>query len=103
MVGGERMKSIISNEKECFVCGIKEWCGALHRHHCINGVSNRRNSEKYGLWVWLCADHHNMSNDGVHFNHPFDVTLKKLAQIRFEEVNEGGRDEFRKIFGKSYL
>lgn len=97
------MKSIISNEKECFVCGIKEWSGALQRHHCISGVSNRRNSEKYGLWVWLCFEHHTGSREGVHYNRPFEVTLKKLAQIKFEEVNEGGREEFIRIFGKSWL
>ena len=97
------MKSIISNEKECYICGVKEWCGALHRHHIIHGIANRKISEREGLWVYLCADHHNATREGVHFNHPFDVTLKKLAQMKWEEVNEGGREQWISIFGKSFL
>jgi len=96
------MKSIISNEKECFVCGAKEWTEALHKHH-IFGAFNRTRSDREGLWVWLCPKHHNMSNEGVHFNRPFDIVLKKYAQSRWEQENEEGREEFIKRYGKSYL
>jgi hypothetical protein len=96
------MKSIISNEKECFVCGLREWSEKLHKHH-IFGAFNRTRSDREGLWVWLCAEHHNMSCEGVHFNRPFDIVLKKLAQMRWEETNEGGREEFIKRYGKSFL
>ena len=93
------MKSIIQSKKECYVC---ETAFNLHDHHCIYGTANRKNSEKYGLKVWLCAYHHNMSNEGVHFNKELDAHLKKLSQDKFEEIH-GTREEFRKIFGKSYL
>lgn len=93
------MKSIISNDKKCFVCGAKE---GLNRHHIYAGYSNRRNSEKEGCWVYMCAKHHNMSNEGVHFNKEFDLYLKKFCQATWEMEN-GSREEFRKIFGKSYL
>lgn len=55
-----------------------------------------------GCWVWLCARHHNMSNEGVHFNHELDVLLKKQTQRRWEEIY-GDTEKFRIIFGKSYL
>lgn len=93
------MKSIIQAEKECFICGTKE---PLHKHHVFGGA-NRKLSDEHGCWVWLCASHHNMTDIGVHFNKPFDVTLKKFTQTIWEQENKGGHDGFRKIFGKSYL
>lgn len=92
------MKSLISNDKTCYVCGAVD----VVRHHCFYGTANRKQSEKYGCWVWLCPAHHNMSNDGVHFNRELDLQIKRECQERWEEVH-GNRDEFRKIFGKSYL
>ena len=92
------MKSIISNKKECFVC--KTTIG-LHRHH-IYPSYNRKNSEKEGCWVWLCGFHHNLSNQGVHFNRELDLKIKRLCQERWEELN-GTREDFRRIFGKSWL
>lgn len=92
-------KSIISNEKECFVCLTPI---NLHRHHIFFGVGNRSKSEEYGCWCYLCDRHHNMSNEGVHFNLPFDRTLKKYCQERWEGLY-GDRKQFIKEFGKSYL
>lgn len=92
------MRSIIQDEKECYICRTKE---NLHEHHIIHGTANRKQSEKYGLKVWLCAYHHNMSGDSVHANARLDNEFKKLAQQYFEK--EHSREEFRQIFGKSYL
>lgn len=69
--------------------------------HIIYGTANRRLSEKYGLKVWLCAKHHNMSKDGVHQNRELDLRLKQLAQKRFEE--EYPNESFLKIFGRNYI
>lgn len=92
-------KSIISNEKQCIACHTTK---ELHKHHIFFGTGNRKNSEKYGCWCYLCARHHNMSDDGVHFNEAFNLKLKQYCQKRFEE-QIGSREEFRRIFGKSYL
>lgn len=92
------MESIIQKEKQCLVCGTTY---NLHSHHCIYGTANRKQSEKYGLKVWLCQEHHT-GNEGVHFNKEFDTYLKKLAQVHFEKTH-GNREDFRRIFGKSYL
>ena len=91
-------KSIISNEKKCLVCHLPY---QLHRHHIFFGTSNRKNSEKYGCWCYLCARHHNMSNDGVHFDKNLDLRLKQMAQKKFEETYPDL--DFLKIFGRNYL
>lgn len=71
-----------------------------HRHEVFFG-SNRQNSIKYGLVVFLPPELHNMSDNGVHFNREFDLYLKKIGQVAF---NEHYPDlNFKKIFGKNYL
>lgn len=92
------MQSIIQSEKCCLVC---ETTYNLHSHHIYGGNPNRKLSEKYGLKVWLCARHHNMSNEGVHFNKALDTKLKKYGQEKFQEKYPGL--SFREIFGKNYL
>ena len=93
------MISVIQQEKECWVCKTTQ---NLHSHHVFFGSSNRKQSEKLGLKVWLCAYHHNMSNEGVHFNKPLDIKLKTMAQ-EYYESHIGTREDFRREFGKSYL
>lgn len=93
------MKSILSDDKQCWVCGSTQ---DLHRHHIFYGVSNRPLSEKYGCTVYLCAHHHNMSNEGVHFNHDLDLLLKMTTQREWEK-RYGNREDFIKTFGRSYL
>lgn len=87
--------SIIQDEKECFACHTTL---NLHKHH-IYGAANRKRSDKLGLWVWLCARHHNMSDEGVHFNKQFDLELKKLAQ----EIYSQEHNDFMEQIGRSYL
>ena len=91
-------KSIIQKEKECFVCKTT-YC--LEEHHCIYGTANRKLSEKYGLKVWLCHEHHTGTH-GVHFNKDLDTHLKKLAQETFE-TKYGANKRFTEVFGKNYL
>lgn len=85
--------------KRCYVCGYPY---DLHKHHIFYGQNRRKLSEKYGCTVYLCANHHNMSNDGVHFDRELDYKLKMECQAWFEETF-GDRDMFRRIFNKSYL
>ena len=93
------MQSVIQFEKCCFVC---ETTLNLHSHHIIGGTSNRKNSENRGFKVWLCAYHHNMSSEGVHFNKPLDIKLKTMAQEYYEE-HYGTREDFIREFGRNYL
>lgn len=93
------MKTVLQKEKKCYVCGTTY---GLHDHHIFYGTSNRKNSEKRGLKVWLCGADHNMSDAGVHFNKKLDTHLKTMAQ-EYYESHYGTRDDFRREFGRSYL
>ena len=73
----------------------------LAKHHVFYGTANRKLSEKYGLTIWLCPKHHNMSDKGIHFNKPLDLQIKQIAQREFEDTY--GHDEFLRIFGRNYL
>lgn len=92
------MNSILQDEKKCFIC---ETTLGLHCHHVFGGNANRKKSEKYGLKIWLCGRHHNLSNEGIHFNKAVDLAVKRKAQSKFEETHT--RKEFMQIFGKNYL
>lgn len=91
------MKSLMQDEKKCYVTGSKI---NLHQHHIFAGT-NRKNSDKYGCWVWLRADWHNMSSYGVHFNKDLDLKLKKECQKKFEE--RYSHEKFMQVFRKNYL
>lgn len=94
---GDEMKSIINNEKLCLICGTTK---GLHKHHVFFGV-NRKHADQDGLWVYLCGRHHNLSNEGVHFNKDLDNALKKLGQKKYEETHS--RDEFMERYRRNYL
>lgn len=91
-------KSIMQTEKECYITGRTN---NLHKHHIYFGNPNRKISEQNGFWVWLIPEMHNMSNQGVHFNHELDLALKRECQARFEKTHS--REEFVKLIGKNYL
>ena len=91
------MKSIIQTEKECFFCG-RTTC--LHDHHVFFGNKHKNHSEKYGLKVWLCVEHHT-GNESPHRSKEMNLFLKRIAQAKFEETHS--REVFMRIFGKNYL
>lgn len=91
-------KSIVVVDMEhCIICGSPY----IQIHHCFFGNPNRKNSDKYGLVVPLCQEHHTGRN-GVHFDRQLDLYIKGIAQNAFEE-KVGSRLEFMKIFGRSWL
>ena len=75
----------------------------LDEHHVYNG-SNRSNSEKYGLKVYL---HHSkchiFGKQSVHGNAEINKAVK--AQVQRIEMEHYGWsvEDFRAIFGKSYI
>jgi hypothetical protein len=93
--------------KRCSVCGTSK---DLHCHEVFFGTGNRKISIKYKFQEWLCGKDHNLSNNGVHFNHELDLKLKRKHQLIYElELMSDGisqeeaRETFRRIIGKSYL
>lgn len=91
------MKSILQDEKKCYITGSTN---NLHKHHVYMG-SDRKKADKWGCWVWLRADWHNMSNYGVHFNKDLDLRLKREMQEAFEK--KYGKKKFLEVFHKNYL
>jgi hypothetical protein len=76
------LKSIVQPEgRQCFLCGRQ---AALERHHILGGSANRKLSEHYGLWCYLCASCHR-GVDGAQYNSEKGLYLKRLAQKAFEE------------------
>ena len=99
------MKSIIQKEKECFICRVNydvETTTGLQEHHIFEGTGRRKQSEKYGLKVYLCHRHHvSDPKYAVHYQKQLDLELKQLAQRKFEETHT--REEFIEHFIQSYL
>ena len=89
------MKSIVQKDEGCFLCQNPN----TQTHHIFGGA-NRKNSDKYGLTVKLCQEHHT-GNHGVHFNQTLMDYLHVVGQTKFEEHFPD--EDFREIFGKNYL
>lgn len=95
------MKGIVTEyENICIICGR----AAEAEHHLIFGTAGRNLSEKYGLKVPICNGCHTMNEKcrRIHDNPMAEKLSKMLGQAIFE-AKVGSRDDFRKIFGRSYL
>lgn len=88
------MKSIIQEDKECYICGTNL---GLHNHHIFPGRGFRKNSDKEGLTVYLCAVHHQY----VHADRKAMLQLQKIGQRAFEKKKS--REKFIELFGKSFM
>ena len=104
----------VSGVKECCLCRMEAYeagyCGeltskGLHQHHVIYGRGRRALSDRFGLWVWLCADHHELGPSAVHSKsekgREYNLMLKRNAQKRFEEIY--GHVKWMEVFQKNYL
>lgn len=93
------MRSIITNERKCYVCGSEI---NLERHHIIFGTAGRKKSEKYGLTVMLCQEHHR-GTFGVHGKNGAELNKKlKIEGQRAFEANHSHED-WMNIFHKNYM
>lgn len=70
----------------------------LEEHHILFGRGRRELSERYGLKVWLCHDHHNEPPLGVHFDPAARRELEQAAQFAFDELH--GPGSFAEVFGE---
>lgn len=82
--------------RKCYLCGSFR---NVEKHHVYSGPY-RKASEKYGMTVDLCASCHR-GPQGVHQDAEQNKRLKAGFQGKFEETHS--REEFRRVFGKSYL
>lgn len=95
----KKIKSIIQQEKSCYIC---KTTFNLHKHHIFFGTANRRLSESDGLTVYLCQNHHT-GKDGVHFNKSLDLELKQRAERAYLEKNNATIEDFIKRYGKNCI
>lgn len=100
------MKRVIPGDRpnECFICG--RW--GTETHH-IFGASDRDASERYGLKVNLCENHHR-GTYGAHGREGKGLQefLHQTGQETIEDIwkregTENPREKFRQIFRRSYL
>lgn len=100
------MKSIMQKKSdgECYLCRLLhddyDRRENLEEHHVFGGA-NRHLSEKYGLKVYLCAEHHRTSKEAVHQNSAISLELKQRAQKAF--MDKYPYQDFISVFGKNYL
>lgn len=97
------MKSIMHDKHDgtCYLCMLLnhdyDRRTGLQEHHVEFGGKNRKLSEKYGLKVYLCLEHHTAGPAAVHNNAENSRVLQKKAQEAFEKVHS--HEEWMKIFG----
>lgn len=100
-------RSIIQDKKEhqCYLCKMfgEEYYFRtdLEEHHIFFGNPNRSLSERYGLKVYLCPNHHRTGRKAVHRNREMDLMLKRIGQQAFEK--RYGHKMFVSVFGKSWM
>ena len=88
-------RSIISNERKCFLTGYENV--PLDRHHVFNG-GLRKWADKEGLWVYLWHERHMEA----HYKNPdLLIQLKRIGQYYYEKSHS--REEFMKHVHKNYL
>ena len=91
------MKSIIQDERVCYITGRGDH---LEEHHVFGGM-NRKNSEKYGLKIYLTAEMHR-GDEGVHQNRELSDRIKSEVQQIAMDYYGWDINDFRLIFGKNY-
>lgn len=82
-------------------------------HHGLSGTANRTIADEWKVLLPLCPNHHNSSKMSVHLNREMEVLSKQLSQLAvekeiyrrqlFDDDSDPARDQFRKLFGKSFL
>lgn len=86
-------------QKKCLICGSRI---DIHLHHIFNDSAERKQrSEEDGFLVPLCPRHHHTRSEGIHHNAFFDLTLKGMAQRRYEKTHS--REEFVERYDRSYI
>lgn len=96
-------ESILQARRECYLCR-ELYCVSTRRgleEHHIFGGPRRPLSERYGLKVHLCRQHHNTQNEySAHFDPEVRDWLHARGQAAFEAVY--GQARWMQEFGKDY-
>lgn len=87
---------ITDNLEQCYICKRKP----VEIHHIVFGVANRDLSDKFGLIVPLCREHHQDGAEAVHRNKNANLYFKRLAKKQFEK--HFPQYNFTEVFGKDW-
>ena len=89
--------------RECWLCG-RNGCGDPLDVHHIFTAANRKKSDYYGLYVYLCHNRcHLNGEEAVHRNRDTMQELHEYGQRLAMEEQGWTVDEFRLEFGKNYI
>lgn len=88
------------NTEDGFCYIHKADCVTTVRHEIFGGPY-RQISKKYGLWINVCPECHNIGSHSIHSNPENYTFLKVKAQILFEQ--EYTDEDFITIFGRNYV
>lgn len=91
----DRFSVFYKDLDKCCVCNSKY---QITKHEIFEGSAKRINSMKYGFVLPICLDCHRKHQENLNFT----TKWKKKAQKYFEK-EYGSREEFIKLFGRSYL
>lgn len=97
----KKTKGIVTeHERICIFCGKV----AEGEHHLLFGNGIRELAEQDGLKVPICNYCHNLGRtmERIHDNPMAEKLSKMLGQAMYE-AKIGNREDFRTIYGKSYL
>ena len=100
-------KSIMHSKDSgtCYLCmalnGDFQKRTDLQEHHAIYGTANRKLSERYGLKVYLCLQHHTAGPMAVHNNAGLQRQLQKDAQEAFEK--RYSHQKWMEVFGRNFI
>lgn len=110
-----RVKSIVQGDLTRCFCQDETCSGALEAHHIVYGSGRRKISDKEGLIVMLCHEHHQGTN-GVHGKNGAELgdRLKRIAQETWEQkfieeypyknhAEDAAREAWIRLFGCNYL
>lgn len=107
------MKSIIQkDESMCYLCAVLEddYSSKQTEKHHIFGGPDRRMSEKYGLTVRLCPEHHRSGPKAVHRNQETMQFLHETGEEAYIRActrkgmnRQQAIEDFRRHFRKNYV
>ena len=87
----------------CFLCGRNGNGDPLEVHHIFGGAS-RKKSDKFGLTVLLCGSRcHRNGKYAVHRNKETADMIHRYGQKKAMQENGWTVEEFRTVFGRSYI
>lgn len=100
-------KSIMHHKQDrtCYLCMLLgqdyNTRTGLQEHHVMCGTADRKLSERYGLKVYLCLEHHTAGPCAVHNNAGLQRMLQERARRIFEK--KYSHEKWMEVFGRNFI